>query len=98
MLQDLYDSEINAAVFWNWDGGFEVRMGNGIYGDDKNWEASDNVGKNYDDVEAWFTKTAKEMYPDSQFVRNLPDYSGVLTDFLGEDLQESLDKLTIRGK
>lgn len=74
ILQDLYDSEINAAVFWNWDGGFEVRMGNGIYFgyDDnatKNWEASDNVGNDYASVEAWFIKTAKDMYPNSTFTK-----------------------------
>jgi len=95
MLQDLYDSEINAAVWWNWDGGFEVRMGNGIYGDDKNWEASDNVGKSYDDVETWLKERAKELYPESIFVKNLPDYSkGTIFD---EDyLKDSLDKLKIR--
>lgn len=96
MLQDLYNSEINAAVWWNWDGGFEVRIGSGLYGEEKNWEASDNVGNNYDDVEKWFVEKAKELYPKSTFVKNLPDYSEAFNNFMGDVPVTSLDNLTIK--
>lgn len=70
ILQDLYNSEINAAIWWNWDGGVEVRMGNGIYGDDKNWEQSGNV-KDMDDATQWLVQTARLIYPNSKFVKEL---------------------------
>lgn len=68
-LQAIYDSEINAAIWWNWDGGVEVRMGNGIYGDEKNWLASDTV-ETMADAEVWLIKKALELYPDSVFAKN----------------------------
>jgi hypothetical protein len=31
-LQDLYDSEINVVIFWLWDGGIDVRLGDELNG------------------------------------------------------------------
>lgn len=90
-LQKLYDSEINACIWWNWDGGVEVRLGNGLYGDDKNWEVRDNV-PTIAEAEAWLIAKARELYPDSTFVKNLLSYEAPFFD----GLNESLDKLTIR--
>jgi len=69
-LQNIYDSEINACIWWNWDGGVEVRLGNGLYGDDKNWEASDCV-KTLAEAEKWLKEKAIELYPNSTFAKNL---------------------------
>jgi len=91
-LQKLYDSEINAGLWWNWDGGVEVRLGNGFYGDEKNWEASDNV-ETMEDAEKWFIEKAKELYPRSTFVKNLPSYTMPMLD----GIEESLNSLSIRG-
>ena len=68
-LQAIYNSEINAALWWNWDGGVEVRLGNGIYGEDKNWEHSDNV-PTLADAEQWLKEKAIEVYPDSTFAKS----------------------------
>jgi hypothetical protein len=32
VLQQIYDSEINASVSWFWDGGFAVKLGDSING------------------------------------------------------------------
>lgn len=68
ILQQLYNSEINAGLWWSWDGGIEVRLGNGIYNDEKNWEASDNV-RTIDEAIKWLEARAFEFYPDSQFTK-----------------------------
>jgi hypothetical protein len=67
-LQDLYNSEINAAIWWNWDGGIEVRMGDGTYGDDRNWQTAGNVNT-IAEAEEWLKQQAIRMYPDSDFAR-----------------------------
>lgn len=68
MLQDLYDSEINFAISCHWDGGFGVRLGGGLYNDEKNWQVSDNV-RTFEEAEEWIKQKAFEFYPDSVFTK-----------------------------
>ena len=67
-LQAIYDSEINLAMWWNWDGGIEVRLGNGTYNDEKNWEAKATL-KTVSEAMEWFVSKAVELYPDSVFAQ-----------------------------
>lgn len=62
VMQELYDSEINAAVSSFWDGGFDAKLG-----DDMNGFKADACLENWDDVETWLAETAVEHYPQSQF-------------------------------
>lgn len=94
-LQNLYDSEINVRISWNWDGGIDVQLG-GLPGYNENTEpdAKDNV-RTLDEAEAWFIEKAKEFYPTSTFVKNLLDYTkGTIFD--EEKMKDSLDSLNIR--
>lgn len=92
MLQDLYDSEINASISWNWDAGVEVRLGNGLYGDEKNWEASDNV-KTIQDAEEWLVTRAIELYPNSVFAKKYST-SSTIPGF--ENTESQLENLRIK--
>lgn len=67
-LQAIYDSEINIGMSWNWDGGIEVRLGNGLYNHEKNWVEKDNV-KTVEEAIKWFEAKAIEVYPDSTFAK-----------------------------
>ena len=64
LMQELYDSEINASVSWFWDAGFEVKLGDYING----WKAEDQV-YTWAEVEAWLTARAIEHYPESVFAK-----------------------------
>lgn len=63
ILQDLYDSEINASIWWNWDGGVEVRIGDGIY-----WQAG-NTERSIADAVDWLKLKTFELYPNSTFTK-----------------------------
>lgn len=66
ILQDLYDSEINAAVETFWDLGFKVRIG-----DRMNGYLAESTLQDWASVEAWLRATALALYPESQFARGL---------------------------
>lgn len=69
ILQQLYNSEINVCIWWNWDGGVEVRIGNGIYNNEENWEASNTCETVAEAIE-WLKTEAIERYPNSVFAKN----------------------------
>jgi hypothetical protein len=66
VLNDLYESEINASISWIWDDGFHV-----ILGDPQQAEvwAIPTTGE----AGAWLRDQACTNYPDSEFARK---YSG----------------------
>lgn len=68
IMQDLYDSEINAAVEWFWDGGFDVRLGDHMNG----WHKSGCVNS-WSEVGLWLMEAAIEKYPNSQFAQKYAD-------------------------
>jgi hypothetical protein len=62
ILNDLYESEINASISWIWDGGFYA-----VLGDPKQAEgwAFPSIGE----AAAWLRDQACVHYPDSEFAR-----------------------------
>lgn len=69
MLQDLYDSEINAKISWMWDGGIDVQLG-GLpgYNDDAKYDDRENV-RTIAEAENWLKEKAIEYYPNSTFAK-----------------------------
>lgn len=67
IIQELYDSEINASISWNWDAGYDVKLGDGTYSEDGNWEAVGHVDGTFKDVEDWFIAKSLIFYPKSDF-------------------------------
>jgi hypothetical protein len=63
-MQRVYDSEINAAIDWLWDGGFHIRLG-----DDLSGFSDDAYFMTWREVEAWLRERILERYPDSVFAR-----------------------------
>jgi hypothetical protein len=61
ILNDLYDSEINASISWIWDGGFHVTLGA------PQIEAC--ALPTIRDAVQWLRDRACEHFPDSDFAR-----------------------------
>jgi hypothetical protein len=61
ILNDLYESEINASIAWIWDGGFNVTLGDPPRAE---W-AFQSIGE----AVAWLRDEACATYPDSEFAR-----------------------------
>ena len=64
LLQDLYESEINARLEWFYDGGFSVSLGDVLHG----WSASENV-RTFASAVEWLRAEAIKRYPESIFAR-----------------------------
>lgn len=64
VMQRLYDSEINVSVASFWDGGFDVKLG-----DDMNGFVAEASFKQWDAVEAWLDKQARDHYPNSTYAK-----------------------------
>jgi hypothetical protein len=64
ILNDLYASEINAAISWLWDGGIDVKLGDPLNG----YDAEGKVGT-FAEAAAWLRDQACTHYPDSEFAR-----------------------------
>jgi hypothetical protein len=64
VLQDLYDSEINAVISWLWDGGIDVGLGDELNGYDVEGQVS-----TFAEATAWLRDQACRHYPDSEFAR-----------------------------
>ncbi len=62
ILNDLYESEINASISWFWDGGFYAVLGNPKQAE--GW-AFPSIGEAVD----WLRDQACAHYPDSDFAR-----------------------------
>ena len=64
IVQDLYDSEINARIEWFHDGGFSVSIGDMLNG----WKASENL-RTFSEAVDWLRSEAIKRYPESAFAR-----------------------------
>jgi hypothetical protein len=62
ILNDLYESEINASISWIWDGGFYAVLGSPKQAE--GW-AFPTIGE----AVAWLRDQACAHYPDSEFAR-----------------------------
>jgi hypothetical protein len=79
VMQRLYDSEINCSVFSQWDGGWEVYLGdemNGFVAKANFHPANGTNPDTYehargwltlDDAAVWLDKVAREHYPESVY-------------------------------
>jgi hypothetical protein len=66
-LQQLYNSEINFSISTFWDNGFFVRLGDRLNG----YPAQANVAT-FDEAVTWLRGQARIHFPQSEYVRNLP--------------------------
>jgi hypothetical protein len=64
IVQDLYDSEVNARIEWFHEGGFSVSIGDMLTG----WKASGNF-RTFTAAVEWLNKEAIQRYPDSAFAK-----------------------------
>ena len=64
VMQQLYDSEINAHITWFWDLGFDVSLGDGLNG-----YVDETRVDTWDEVETWLVKKAVEHFPYSDFAK-----------------------------
>lgn len=73
ILQELYDSEINAKIEWFWDNGFEVMLG-----DEMNGYVAHERLDDFSSVEDWLECQAIKHYPESVFAqaRKTPTLAG----------------------
>jgi hypothetical protein len=62
ILNDLYDSEINASISWIWDGGFHATLGNPKLAEQ--WALP-----TIRDAVLWLRDAACKHLPDSDFAR-----------------------------
>lgn len=66
-LQRLYDSKINFAIETRWDRGFTVRIGDRVNG-----YVTETTVKTVEDAVTWLRHEARDLFPDSDYVKNLP--------------------------
>jgi hypothetical protein len=66
VFQDLYDSEINFSMAYEWDAGFEVKLGGGYL---DNWTHT-TFADSVEVAEQWLETKAMEEYPDSKFAED----------------------------
>ena len=64
VLQDLYDSEINAEISWLWDGGIDVKLG-----DELNGYRAEGKVSTVAEAAVWLRDEACKLYPDRGFAR-----------------------------
>lgn len=62
VLAALYDSEINVNISSFWDGGFEVKLGDGMNGFD-----AETTVQHSTEIAAWLKSEAIKAYPESRF-------------------------------
>ncbi len=67
-LQDLYDSEINFSITTFWDGGFTVKLGDGMNGFD-----ATSYFRTFNDCIYWLADAAIKHYPKSTFAKKYND-------------------------
>lgn len=65
ILQELYDSEINATIEWFWDGGFDLNLGDGMNG-----FVAKGCALSWAEAEDWLEHEAIKHYPDSVFAKS----------------------------
>ena len=68
-LQRIYDSEINLRIFWFWDAGFTVQLG-----DQMNGYLAEEIVGSAAEILPWLQAAIAHFYPDSASTRGLdPD-------------------------
>jgi hypothetical protein len=65
-LQRIYDSEINVRIFWFWDGGFTVQLG-----DQMNGYLAEETVASAAEILPWLQTAIAHFYPDSTYTRDL---------------------------
>ena len=65
-LQKIYDSEINVKIGWLWDGGIEIRLGDGVNG----YPAEETV-KSVGEIVPRLQEAIAHFYPESSYARSL---------------------------
>lgn len=87
ILQQLYDSEINATIGWFWDSGFDLAIGDTMNGFKERGRVD-----TWEEVEVWLADKAIEHYPDSDFAKasRPPKLSGDRAK-LDESVQKIID-------
>lgn len=71
LLQALYDSEINVQIQWCWDAKFDVAIGNAYCCGMPSKPEASAVIRRAEGIAPWLIETAKRLYPDSEFTRNI---------------------------
>jgi hypothetical protein len=71
VIEHLYDSEINAGLQSDWDGGITVWIG-GPSDTPGNQRLSSRtfMRSEFDDIALWLDDEARRLFPDSDYVRN----------------------------
>ena len=64
ILDDLYASETNVEIFWLWDGGIDVKLGDELNG----YRAEGQVSTMHE-AAVWLRDQACQQHPDSGFAR-----------------------------
>jgi hypothetical protein len=64
ILDDLYASETNVEIFWLWDGGIDVKLGDQLNG----YKAEGKVSMMHT-AAVWLRDQACQQHPDSGFAR-----------------------------
>jgi len=67
-LQKIYDSEINIAIGWFWDGGITLRLG-----DEMNGYLAEEIVPTVADIVPWIQEAIAHFYPTSEYATGLPD-------------------------
>ena len=65
-LQAIYDNEINISIDWFWDSGMVIKIG-----DDGNGYEDENTFWNIYEGLDWLFKRIVELYPDSDFAKDI---------------------------
>jgi len=65
-LQKIYDSEINVSIFWEWDGGILIKLGDEMNG----FKEVGGVDK-MEDIVPYLKEKIKLHYPNSTYIKNL---------------------------
>ena len=67
-MQALYNSEINFSVSCFWDGGFDVKLGGGLYGE--NWKLTSHCD-DVSGIQVCLVTMAVKQYPNSKFAKEV---------------------------
>ena len=66
VFQAIYDSEINFRIECFWDGGFTIKLGDGING-----FKPDEVADTWEEIPAVLTEMVLVHYPESEFAKSV---------------------------
>ena len=65
-FQLIYESEINLAITWLWDGGIDIRLGDAVNG----FLAEENV-RTMAEILPWIQEAIAHFYPSSDYAQSL---------------------------